>query len=58
MSTLTNCRETSFIDKFCHETGIYIYLNVYVRQFWEEIFLEKETFTKDFVEKIKKVILC
>jgi len=33
-------------------------LNMYVRQLWDEIFLETENFPKEFVDKFKKVILC
>ena len=38
--------------------GTNIKSNAYVRQVWEEFFLETEDFPKDFVDKIKKVILC
>jgi len=31
---------------------------MYIRQFCEKFFLETEDFPKEFVDKIKKVILC
>jgi len=37
--------------------GIVIKTNIYVRQIFEEFFLEKENIPKEFVDRIKKVIL-
>jgi hypothetical protein len=38
--------------------GIYIKAYICVRQFCDEFFLEKGTFPKKFVKKIKKDAIC